>query len=126
MAYQKIRFKVRRSGNQWEGTIELPLSTMRALPGLAPGGAPRMVPSGMPAHRVLVKAKGSTQKSALNRAAGIAESLMDNPLLQAVLPPGSGMAVSAIKMLAKTGVTKGLKKVTGKGAKRLAKALMFW
>jgi len=124
--YQKIRFEVRRTGNQWEGTIELPLSTMRALPGAAPGGAPRLAPFGRPAHTVKVSAKGASQKSALNRAAGIAEQLLDNPLLQAALPPGSGAAISAVKMMAKSGPGKALAKFTGKGAKRIADALKFW
>jgi len=126
MAYQKIRWKVRRRGNEWEGEVELPLSTMRAIPGLAPSGAPQLIPAGRPAHRVTVKAKGSTQKSALNRAAGIADQLLDNPLLQAALPPGSGAAIAAIKDIAKSGPAKGLAKYAGKGAKRIADAIKFW
>lgn len=126
MPYQKIRFECRRQGNQWEGTIELPLSAMRAVPGMAPGGAPMLMPGGRTQHRIKVQAKGATKGAALNRAAGIAESLLDNPILQAALPPGSGAAISAVKMLAKSGIAKGLKNLTGKGAKRIASALKFW
>lgn len=77
-----------------------------------------------------VTAKGRTPAHATMKAAALAQSMMTNPIFQAIAPPGSAAAVKAIGMLAR-GFQRGdvqsvLKKFTGKGAKRLYKKLKFW
>ena len=80
--------------------------------------------------RATVKAKGKTPADATMKAAALAQSMLKNPIFQAVAPPGSAAAVKAIGMLAhgfKSGrVQKVLKKFSGRGAKRLVKKLKFW
>ena len=108
----RIKWKVvPRKGGGWWGIITLPA-------GLA---------------RIPVKAPGKTQREALSTAAGLAESLLDSPILRAALPPGTGAAIKATKMLAKFAkkglLKKGMKLLKGKGAKRIAKSLKklkFW
>jgi hypothetical protein len=77
-----------------------------------------------------VQAQGKTQQQALSNAAGLAESILDSPLLKAALPPGSGLAIEAIKGLAGSkDIKKALGKLTGEGAKRIGGALSklkFW
>lgn len=77
-----------------------------------------------------VTARGKTPAHATMKAAALAQSMLKNPIFQAVAPPGSAAAVKAIGMLAR-GFQRGdvkrvLKKFTGKGAKRLVKKLKFW
>jgi hypothetical protein len=71
---QRIRWNVKRSadGAGWTGTIELPT-------GLAFG------------------AKGPTQRDAASKAASLASSALSNPMVQALLPPGAGLALKALK-----------------------------
>ena len=109
---ETIRFAVRRTGSGFEGEVILPIGATDA--------------AGFARHRVHVTAKGPTRESALSKAAGVADQIAQNPIVQAALPPGSGAAVSALKYLSKTGIDKGMKKIVGAGAKRLAKALKFW
>ncbi len=67
---------------------------------------------------------------ALSQAAGLAQQIMSNPIVQAALPPGAGLAVEAIKRLADSEAVGKLaseaKNIVGKGAKRLFGALKFW
>lgn len=116
MAKRVIRWKVvPRKGGGFSGVIELPMQL--------PTG-PMTVP---------VEARGATRREALSSAAGLASKLLDNPVLKAALPPGSGAAIEATKLLAKYAgagkLAKGMKLLTGKGAKRIGKALKklkFW
>ncbi len=93
-----------------------------------------MLPTGrMPGRRkkvLRVQATSKSKSSALLKAAGIAASIAENPIMQSVLPPGSSKAIRAVAKLAaaaKVGkLEKTLLKYTGKGAKRLAKKLKFW
>lgn len=112
MPARKIKWDVRprREGGFW-GTIYLP-----AGQGIVP-----------------VRVPGGTQASALKNASGLAASLLDNPILKAALPPGSGAAIEAVKMVSKYargGALKaGLNLLKGPGAKRVGKALKklkFW
>ena len=77
-----------------------------------------------------IQATSKSKSSALLKAAGIAASIAENPIMQSVLPPGSSKAIRAVAKLAaaaKVGkLEKTLLKYTGKGAKRLAKKLKFW
>ena len=107
----KIKWKLKRRGpDKWVGTIVMP--TMGPGRGLA------------------VSSAAGSKAQALAQAAGIASQIANNPLLQAALPPGTGLAVKAMGKLASSAAAgkagKVLKKLTGKGAKRLVKALKFW
>lgn len=110
----KIKWKIKRRGpDTWVGTIVLP----RGAGGMARGLS-------------VIGPVAATKADAISQAAAIANQIASNPLLQAAFPPGTGVAVKAIGRLA-AAAAKGkagrlLKKLTGKGAKRLVKALKFW
>jgi hypothetical protein len=87
------------AGGGWEGVINIPL----------------------PVAPVKVATRGRNKKQALARAAAAANSIASNPLLAAVLPPGTSTAVKAITELAVD--PSALKRFAGPGAKRLVKAL---
>ncbi len=122
----KKRRRARRARIKWQlhaipggyrGTITIPVGLVRA------GGRTRK-------RVVKVRAKGKTKGSALSQAASMASKLATNPVLSAVLPPGSGTAIKAVGLLSKA-VDSGaagavLKKLKGPGAKRLVKTLKFW
>lgn len=110
---------------------------MRKLPTGDWAGMITMVPTGAisathPAGKpIRLVATSKTKAGALAKAAGVAAMIANNPLLSAVLPPGSGVALKAIARLSKSAAAgkleKAAKKYAGKGAKRLVKALKkFW
>jgi len=109
-----LRWKVYKTYYGWRGVLYLPYGT-----------GTQMLKVTSPARK---GKKGKAQ--AIKDAAGIASQIASNPLLQAALPPGTGIAVKAVGKLAdaalkgKAGAV--LKKLTGAGAKRLAKSLKFW
>ena len=90
------------------------------------------LPSGHPAGKpIRLVATSKTAAGALAKAASVAEVIAQNPILSSVLPPGTGAALTAIAKLSKSAAAGKLesaaKKYTGKGAKRLVKALKkFW
>lgn len=98
------RWTVRRRGDMWTGTItvsagELPIS---------------------------IGADGVTARQALARAAIVMEQIAQSPIAAAVLPPGTEVAIAAIKRLAKArDVGAALRTIGGKGARRLVRALGF-
>lgn len=95
---------VRRRGDHYEGTIVFPA-------GLAP---------------VAVTTKGRSKSEAIARAATVAQAIVKNPIVAAVLPPGTGLAVEAISRIAKAkDVRAEVARYTGDGARRLAAALGF-
>lgn len=76
-------------------------------------------------------ARSMTKAGALAKASAYADKIAENPILAAALPPGSGAAIKALSYLSKSAAAGKLesaaKKITGKGAKRLVKALKkFW
>lgn len=85
-----------------------------------------VVPQG-PVAAASITAKGNTKASAVSRAAGLAQQVISNPIVSALLPPGAGPALKVAGKLAsavKSGAAgKYLKKLKGPGAKRLLKAL---
>lgn len=93
----RIRWKVRRRGNKWDGSVEFPLGTL---------GAP-----------VAVTATANNGAAALVRGGDLASRLADNPAIAALLPPGGALALKALaspagrEALSKAG--KKLKKVFG-------------
>jgi hypothetical protein len=107
----------------------------RAIPGISPSGYIKASSrrERIPARRGQAPAPAAvaqTKAGALAQAAGVAQGLLDNDLIRAALPPGSGVAIDAIKMLASSAAAGDLasaaKKVVGKGAKRLFDKLKFW
>lgn len=107
--YQTVKWRVRRTpAGDYEGVIRIPgrftATTVRAV-------AP-------------------TKKDALLQATGLAQEIADNPIVSALLPPGSKLALDTATKLAsaaKVGkLAEAAASVVGPGAKRLAKALKFW
>lgn len=106
----------------------------RAIPGISPAGYIKASSrrTRIPARRGQAAAAAVAQgkAGALSQAASVAQGLLDNPLVRAALPPGSGVAIDAIKMLASSAAAGDLasaaKKVVGAGAKRLFDKLKFW
>lgn len=112
-----IRWKVTPNpdGPGFQGVLEIPM-------GVGPFAATSQV-----------RAHGPTQGGALQNAASVASSILDNPILKAALPPGTGAAIEATKMLSKYAdadlLESGMKLLKGAGAKRIGKAikkLKFW
>jgi len=109
------------SGN-WAGMITL-------VPDCdGPGALARTVRRGRPIKLV---AKSRTKAGALAKASAYAAKIAANPILAAALPPGTGKALKVIAILSKSAAAgkleRAAKKLTGKGAKRLVKALKkFW
>lgn len=77
-----------------------------------------------------VQATGPDGAAALMRAADLADTLLQDPLLAAIIPPQAHLAIGATKQLAAAasaggGILRSLwKSIRGPGKKRLAKALM--
>jgi hypothetical protein len=78
-----VNFKVRRVSDGWEGTITLPSS----------GGA----------ASAIVTAKGPTKNSAMTRATGLANQVLQSPVFKALIPPQAALAIKAAGALAKVG-----------------------
>jgi hypothetical protein len=78
-----------------------------------------------------VKAKGPTKAAAIDRAAKLAQDIAANPVMAALLPPGTPAALHFAGKLAgavRSGQGRALiekAKSLGAGGKRLAKALGF-
>lgn len=93
-----IKWNLRRTANGWEGEISLP------------GG-------------IATKAPGQTKAKALRNAAGLADQIMSNPVLQTALPPQAALALKGIKLLSNAKAAGAIKNVVFKapGLKKLAK-----
>ncbi len=109
--------------------MKLPTGDWAGMITMVPTGAISAThPAGKPVRLV---ATSSTKAGALAKASAVAQMVANNPLLKSVLPPGSGLALSAIAKLSRSAAAGKLesaaKKYGGKGAKRLVKALKkFW
>lgn len=108
----KITWKLAPDGRGgWAGVIELPIN-----PGAVEGGG-----------RVVAMAKGADKATALGKAAVIAEQVLSNPVVASLLPPGTPLAIGAIKELSKAAAVGKLadvaKKFTGPAMDRLKKVL---
>ena len=85
----EVRFRVVKTRGGWDGTVVLPF---------LPGQGPPMAPSGEPAARLAVTAKGKASKTAAaKQAAGAALKVLDNPAIQAVMPPQAAIALKVLK-----------------------------
>jgi hypothetical protein len=110
-----IKWRLVKTPDGWIGLIELP-TDWRVPPGLSGVG---------------LKGKGRTKAQALGRAAAGAEKIealmADHPELAAILPPGTPLALKAIKGIAKSAaagrISEALSHHTGPAIKRLGKAL---
>ena len=104
---------------EWEGMIAFAPQQALSIP-----GKPGAFKAGKP---IKLKAKAKDKASALASAASVAKQVANNPYLSAVLPPGTGAAITAVSYLAKSAAAGKLedaaKKVVGKGAERLKSAL---
>jgi len=113
---------------QWN-TRTMPDGSKQGMITIVPTG---MLPTGHPAGQpIRFRATSKTKAGALLKAASVAQMIANNPLMAAVLPPGTGAALKAVSALAKSAAAgkleKAAKKYGGKGAKRLVKALKkFW
>lgn len=115
-----VTFKARKTrGGGWNAVVSMP-----TIPGCQPAGYPPGVPI-----RTVAKDRDS-KANALADAASLASRLAKNPMLAALLPPGTAQAVKVTELLAKSAAAGKLasaaKKLVGPGAKRLAKKLKFW
>lgn len=99
------------AGGGWAGVIEIPIDA-----GQVAGGG-----------RVLATAKAQDKATALAKAGSIADKVLENPLVAAIMPPQAALAVKAIKVLSKSAAAGQLAdaaaKFAGPGMKRLGKAL---
>lgn len=79
---------------------------------------------------VLIRAEAPDGATALTQAANLADTLLQDPLLSAVVPPQAKLAIAATRHLAEAaqvggGLLRSLwKSIKGPGKRRLAKALM--
>lgn len=79
---------------------------------------------------VVVRAEGPDGAAALMHAANLADTLLQDPLLAAVIPPQATMAIAATRHLAEAasaggGLLRSLwRSIKGPGKRRLAKAIM--
>lgn len=98
-------------GGGWKGTIRLPV--VGPLSG-------RSV--------VSASASGPTKADALLKAGGIADQIINNPVISALLPPGSALALEATKRIARAvkGGAAGdvIRQIGGAAGQRLATALL--
>jgi len=79
---------------------------------------------------LVTKGNSKSKAVALKSAASKADKLLNDPILQAIMPPQAAIAVKAIKVLSKGAAAGKLSEVaskfTGPGVKRLASALKGW
>lgn len=124
---REVKFAVKRRGGLWEGTVLLPIGLMERVSERVPArrGAVRT-------HKAGIKAtvKAGDKGSAIAQAASLADQIVSNPLVAAALPPGTGAAVKALKVIGQNAplgkLDDALKKLTGAGAGRIIDTLKFW
>ena len=126
----RVSWKMKKlADGSYEGWVILPvgIADIRRAAAMPRGVAPRPVVRAHP-RPLALKAKGKTPASALESAASVASKIIGNPIVSSMLPPGSGVAVKGINMLAsaakKGKLGKAIGKIVGPGAKRLGKALL--
>jgi hypothetical protein len=127
-----VRWSIRRHAEGrggdvvYTGEILLPGNWQGIIPG-APRGQSYLQVQSAPVGSPLAP---STPGQALSQAGSLASKILSNPILQAALPPGAGMATAAIQYLAESDTVGNLanaaKDIVGEGAKRIASALKFW
>lgn len=101
----ELKVRIMKTAGGWDGTIDVPFAPGAALPPGVPEGATgiKATARGAPSGEVAVK-----------KAAAGALAVLDNPAVQALLPPQAAIAINV------------LKKVPFKKAAKFAKKLKFW
>jgi len=87
-----VRVRVVKTAGGWDGEISLPFAPGARLP-----EEMQTAPSGAPATGIKVKATGKTKTAAAQNAAGKALKVLNNPAVQAVLPPQVAIAAKIAK-----------------------------
>lgn len=133
MKATRVRWKIRRLGNgSYEGMVILPGSVQAVADNWlrsrkVPAHVRRRAVKRFSAGQVTRAAKGRSAGHALARAAAGAHKLLQNPLVQAAMPPGSAAAVKGLAIASKYvsagDVASAAKKIGGPGAKRLFGAI---
>lgn len=107
----RVKWSMKPSGTGWQGVVEIPVNPAR----VTGGGV------------IKAKAHGKTKAEALSKAGVIADQIVSNPVVAALLPPQATVAVKAIKAISKGAAVGKLKEVassfTGPAVKRLSSAL---
>lgn len=84
----EVRFRLVKTRGGWDGTVVLPF-----LPGQGPP-----LPNGAPAPALTVTAKAAPSKAAAaKKAAAGALKVLNNPAVQAVMPPQVAVAMKVAK-----------------------------
>lgn len=98
----EVKFRILKTRGGWDGIVTLPF---------VPGGAAQLAQQlPMPAAAELVRADGAatgvtvkvkakSKGAAVKKAAGAAMKLLDNPMVQAAMPPQVAMALNIAKKL---------------------------
>lgn len=86
----EMKFRVVRTAGGFDGTVSIPF-----LPGAA-ASLPTL-PTGAPPKALSVTAKAATKEKAAKKAASAALKVLDNPIVQSVLPPQAAMALNIAK-----------------------------
>lgn len=85
---KELRFRVVKTAGGWDGTLTLPFEPGVALPSTVPPGA----------KGIAVTERGAPSKNAA--AKGVAKKalkMLDNPAVQAVMPPQARIALKVMK-----------------------------
>jgi hypothetical protein len=95
----EVRFRMLKTRGGWDGIVTLPF-----LPGGAAALAQQLPPAAaaqLPADAssVAIKVKAKSKGAAVKKAAGAAMKLLDNPMVQAAMPPQVAMALNIAKKL---------------------------
>lgn len=131
----RINWKLRKTADGYEGMIVLPVSlaSITAARQRMPGAPPldltkkkMLMAQRMP---VAVKAASSDPAGAVEKAVSAAESVLNNPLVQAALPPQAAAGIQAAKTalkIAQSGAVQDAGAAVKSGAKKLASAITSW
>lgn len=95
----EVKFRVVKTRGGWDGIVTLPF-----VPGGAAALAQQLPPAAaaqLPADAagVSVKVKAASKGAAVKKAAGAAMKLLNNPMVQAAMPPQVAMALNIAKKL---------------------------
>jgi len=132
-----ITWKLRKVSDGYEGMIVLPGATWGQV---ANAAAAQQLPGAQSFASKLTAARAATPlavksgpqpdaASAIDTAASLAQTVLDNPLVRDLLPPGTNTAISVAKGVAnaiKSGAGSDAINALSSGAKSLAQSLKFW
>jgi len=114
----KVTWKLRRDGDGWCGEISIPYD-----PSVMPGGG------GMVVRAQAQPTKAHALGKAATAAKLIEQQMQEHPALAALLPPGTGLALTAMSGIAKSAMAGRLEEAlshhAGPAIKRLGKVLGF-